>query len=150
MTLNQSRIKEWTDTLRTTKIPQTRSTLVEVRHGKTSMCCLGVGEVLCAGGRIVVTEDVDVAILDPQGTLREELNPDLPVLFLRWLGLDVEDRWDLQIDLPQPFYVRPPYDWQTPYALSRMTVAALNDNYRLTFSQIADMVDYFGISGVAK
>lgn len=132
--INEKRLRQWTKRLRITTTSQAQRKLVVVNreNGKIEgMCCLGIGEVECAGAPLHVSPIGNVPLVGDRD------DPSLPYYFRAWLGLSGSG--DLQIDWPVGLELRD----GTPFNM--MTCANLNDLMGFTFEQIADVVDYFGV-----
>ena len=138
--MNDENLKRWTHELRTTKRPQAREQLAARKSdGSYAYCCLGIGERLV--GR-------------SPGSMTHEGCPSTS--FVKWLGVDVPSievyneemghdpdeadyrTWDLELDWPAELSPR-------DFGFDAVTAVHLNDTMHLTFPQIADCVDYFGI-----
>lgn len=148
-------MKMWVNALRTTSTPQAKERLASYdEEGQVGYCCLGFG---C---KIAGIERRDLDFLpdwvaesrEPVAALfgAGEAETLAPVEFMKWLGLvgdDVrESEWDLRVLWPES-------GWPTT-RLGRTfvdggsgigTLAALNDS-GFTFAQIADIIDYFGVT----
>lgn len=156
-----SNLKVWTDGLRSTNIQQTTGQLGVVYDGATQMCCLGFGCTLVPEMENDIqwqaNEDDDtpsvgaVMMVDLADGEWSDSMP--PVAFHEWIGAtpqggklsgDVLPDWPAQ-EFTMP---RPGAEWHDrdglPYR-SILTCAKLNDSAGLTFVQIADVVDYFGV-----
>lgn len=138
--MNVGSFRAWIATLRHTTLEQGRQQLFpRVRAGEpVSACCLGVGTMKACAGQGVELNDVMLAY-----TLA-------PNVFFEWLGLTSESpaysAGDVLLDwgthLPS---LRPRED--TFPSHGRVSAAWLNDTAGLTFAQIADCLDYFGLHG---
>lgn len=150
--MNIDNVRTWTAALRDPSLNQTTGILTEVLiEGDRAYCCLGVGCVTM--GLVGIPEGRAVAY----GAERAAGLP--PKEFHAWLGLLTEQ----QIRSDQPFGSRDVgIDWgevgellvydtrnQTDTGearqLKQFGCAGLNDGCHLTFSQIADVIDYFGL-----
>jgi len=133
--MNPDNIKRWTQELRTTDLPQAQDHLCSGLddHGNVGYCCLGVGTRLTHPNH---------PWLEPNAMGLA------PYHFIEWLGMKfnpaldtdqiVETGWDVEIDVP------PEIDFADE-STATPTGATLNDAWGLTFAQIADMIDYFGL-----
>lgn len=146
--------KQWLHELRTTDAGQahghmSRITLAEGdTHGKINNCCLAVGTRLVP----------DIKITQGTGFTRSQFKfgehqhyRTAPIEFIRWVGLghmvgDVNETasFDVVLDYTHPGATQDgallnPDD---------VTGAWMNDTVRLTFPQIADMLDYFGVKAL--
>ncbi len=140
-------MKAWLRELRTTDKEQGKDALCNVvrsadpdtgRFDKFSyaFCCLGVGQaMLGTEPSVMVSHGMSLASRE----------------FVEWLGLEVpsggESRtedvaYDLVVDWPESYS---PSRHPTRKLFSTVTCSRLNDDYKLTFSQIADVIEYFGI-----
>lgn len=145
--VNEENMTAWLDDLRTTDAPQVNGHLMKSVWPNDShtygYCCLGRGCVVMGmepGRELIASADVL-----PPGS------------FVNWLGVHVSpsSRWpgedeanegvdyDLYLDIPEGLYPRDEAGRSNPNNL--VTCAGLNDDWHLTFSQIADMIAYFGI-----
>lgn len=151
--MNEPHVRQWTTVLRSTPSPQVTGTLVDEvvdtsGHLVPGFCCLGIGQKV-AGIPLNHSEDPD----PDEGERRWQFTEgdDLPSeRFLRWLGVDRVEGFgdsDVDVDWPVELVDREGY----PYLASNvspgggLTCASLNDTTKLTFAQIADVVDYFGV-----
>lgn len=151
---NEVNLGKWLNELRTTDIPQVTGTLVRVqRYGWdeaegepdpkdiVGMCCLGIGEHLM-GGKI-----------------NDMVRRTLPkYTFAEWLDVRGDDTgssdgsaslyvaWPNTI-LPRGYYDEEFYDQSRPadVDVEYIEVAELNDTFKLTFAEIADVIEYFGL-----
>lgn len=127
-------LKAWIHELRTTDKYQGQEYLVSSGRSSNgdnpSFCCLGIGELL-RGASFTEMLHSDAAYVTRD--------------FVDWLGIAVEDEpddwksysYDLAIDWPRSIVHRD--------SSVGATCVWLNDNAKLTFSQIADVIEYFGI-----
>ena len=126
----------WIETLRTTDLPQGQKML---RTSEGEFCCLGIACTIAPDGNRWLDGEL------------------LPVPVAEWLGLrhlwhsedytwemlrDDYSQFDLVVDYPLDVY--PVGDRARNMA---HTVASYNDA-GFTFPQIADMIEYFGISSL--
>lgn len=148
--MNIENVKKWTNTLRTTEHEQVSHVLIGMDGGTgevTGMCCLGIGEVECMGKTITAKQVHDVYMPRVNGEQRSNGLPGSD--FVRWLGATVvggEDaaKSDVRLDTPEDFTVRAGEDLDDE-EYEHVTASLLNDDFHLTFAQIADMIDYFGV-----
>lgn len=142
---DEEHFAEWLRVLRTTTLPQGEGTLVQFSGDEydefgelledakpLGYCCLGIGEKVCVGKTIDEISSMDLATSD----------------FIEWLGLDIAgtgDYYDLIVDWPVDLLPFRSVTDQRPEG-ARITAAWLNDS-GCTFSQIADVLDYFGFTG---
>ena len=141
---NIEHVKEWTTALRSGAYQQVDATLCKTLDPTdpdtgVAYCCLGVAAVLAGATVEVYTDDGGEDVTYYEANMSD--GQDLPGQQThQWLGIaegDDNSEKDVAIDWP------PLLDQDgKPYT---MTCAALNDNLDLTFEQIADVVDYFGI-----
>lgn len=135
----------WLHELRTTPLGQCSQTLFDtVGTGAiVEACCLGIGTLLVPG-------------VDAKASIGAAFAPDD---FAEWLGVAgargvrYDEGVNLIVDWPCDLLLKVDADeedpdvWISPYT-EAISAAELNDEWRLTFSQIADVFDYFGILGV--
>jgi hypothetical protein len=121
----------WCDTLATTTDPQATGTMVDDRYDSNAdrtilhFCCLGIGERMA----------------NPQSPhLRPNEWGQASREFIEWLGI-YDKESDITFD-PEGDGADPVLDWPREYQTS---CAGLNDDWHLTFPQIADMIRYFGL-----
>jgi hypothetical protein len=153
----------WLDNLRSTDTPQVRERLTgfvpaegprdevlpepppkdERDNWRQGYCCLGLG-----AEQAEVDFDFDAGLA--------------PFGFIQWLGFEEDARaltdypeessWDLVLDFDTDAYPQQgredEHSDEVPEYDSAPTAAWLNDEAGLTFAQIADMLDYFGVWGV--
>lgn len=142
--------RQWIESLRHTNLEQANGTLLRAtRYHIEAACCLGVGCLL-------------VPHVNPFNLVGDALPPHS---FIEWLGLNLDVEGVVQSDgeqadlipdwpaegltlrdLKNPTIEHP--DGQFDPGVERTTAASLNDSWKLTFPQIADVFDYFGIAGV--
>lgn len=154
--INQENVARWLWELRHGDHEQARARLgvlysgMAGHHSSRGYCCLGVG---CLVAEVEVTERGDYLGF---GRFRATLTA--PVEFHRWLGVVDEDRSlnggeaDIYIDWPDSVgsgdihYDRREDDYEADSnGIMEWTASALNDECSLTFSQIADVIEYFGL-----
>lgn len=154
--INQENEARWLYELRHGNHEQARAQLGVLystpagHHSSRGYCCLGVG---CLVAEIEVTERGDYLHFGRFGA-----NLTAPVEFHRWLGVVPEDRSlngieaDIYIDWPDsPGSGEIHYDRREDdndadnQGFMMWTASALNDECHLTFSQIADVIEYFGL-----
>lgn len=130
-------LEAWLHDLRTTNYPQTHNTLVRGlgpdQPGPVAFCCLGIGYR-------TMGKDVE----DFRG--RSLPDPD----FIAWLGLDPSDFNDTDpiIDFPVDLMSQGKDDGRLHLPVWGTTASQLNDDWCLTFPQIADVIAYFGLSKI--
>jgi hypothetical protein len=136
--MNIEHTKMWTDELRVTTTPQVRGNLAAPvdqysENSEIGACCLGVLECVRLG---VEPKDLpNVGLPAPESA--------------EWLG--VVNNVPPHVKMVN-FNIDYPYDLRVSVGIDAVDVeyilsaTAMNDDLCLTFSQIADMVDYFGIS----
>lgn len=132
--MNEANLAAWTAKLRDPEMKQGRETLIQPAYdedGETVLedryCCLGVG----------------CLVADPEDRWAWTGEDLPPVSFHRWLGITPrtdEPQSDVQVNLPFPFR-----GGTLPWG--DIGCSTLNDGLGLTFSQIADLLDYFGVAG---
>lgn len=131
-------LKVWTKALRDPDLMQVHGALVkdENEDGRIGYCCLGVG---CVEAGMDVDAEGEVIVLD--GEMYGALPP---TAFHIWLGLD-RPGWKPEVTAD----IYPDWDFITRDGQEAydVTCANLNDEWNLTFVQIADILDYFGIRG---
>jgi hypothetical protein len=136
----------WLHELRTTPLAQCGQTLFDTGADGTitAACCLGIGTLLVPG-------------VDARLSVGASFAPDN---FAVWLGIPgasgvrYDEGVNLIVDWPEHLtlgYTEPhddEHDSQfSPYS-DAISAAELNDEWNLTFAQIADVFDYFGERGV--
>lgn len=136
--MHTENLKVWTDRLREPGLNQTTGALIEGEYEHDfSYCCLGVGcmvagipQVRINGTEAFVVNGMDFEALPP-------------VEFHRWLGTDpdtTERSLDVYPDWPEGLMTADDLNLR-----GEVSCANLNDECSLTFAQIADVLDYFGI-----
>lgn len=160
-------IKTWTAALRDPSLRQTTAKLCRLDDDDNeSFCCLGVAASLTPNMEIVPPHRCDcgpscendrcpyhgepVVYFDNEEDL-------LPPRAVAWLGLSdtVDSAVDLEPDWPQEIGELcqqghrlesgdEPVHYSSPEPLRGLTLASLNDS-GFTFSQIADIIDYFHV-----
>lgn len=151
MTINRKNLAIWIEEMRTTDAPQVGRALARLVHDKVGFCCLGLGSCRAGVANNIQTE-LDWLAKDPErrhvnfGFGAENVGTLAPREFLEWLGIapPKDDRWQ-----PRAFDVL--IDWADCGALptkngtlATYSCSRLNDE-GFTFSQIADIVEFFGI-----
>lgn len=138
MTINQDNLKAWTHKLRDPWLKQANGQLGKrTEDGGESFCCLGVGETLIH--KYVEQED---------GAFKFDHTTTFPTEeWFKWIGIDVLiEEWDEWPEEPDPII---DHDFGTGPGKNhigpRITASVLNDVWHLTFPQIADVIDYFGL-----
>lgn len=170
MTVNIENLRTWTEALRSGAYDQVDGTLAKQEEGekKIAYCCLGVGCVLAGvphekRAHVCDSDEEDWCESGGHGEVKHlfgaECATDLPPAeFHDWLGLaneggvlggDVYLDWPVEYQTlttqgPKPSESYPGHRTQ-PLNQAAMTCANLNDSLRLSFPQIADMIDYFGV-----
>lgn len=134
--MKNSRIGLWIKTLRTTTKGQATGKLAN--RDQTSMCCLGIGYDMMPG------RSTDVEKFWTLNYPREE--------FYEWLmqreNIGIRDQYGSSGDL----FI----DWgdlrdrNGMLLVSTAPASVLNDGMHLTFRQIADVVEHFGVTTYAK
>lgn len=147
--MKSTNLKVWTDALRSGDFGQTNGHLADPE----GYCCLGVGECVRWGG-------------DPGHLFAALANQSFPpTAFHEWLGLprSRDSRADVYLDLPlanelfigdgtmngeERGIIAQGTPGSGPVLLDKqdLSCANLNDAHGLTFDQIADMLDYFGVA----
>jgi hypothetical protein len=165
-------LREWLGALRSGSFPQATgalSKIVAIDNDGTHVygyCCLGVGSKVAGVPAILreFEEDMDGEELveqdDPAMEFGAAYQSELaPVEFVRWLGFEVAEdsessSFDLVLDMPEEYLAyqgpRGTASNPTAYESSRTesyTLSELNDE-GFTFTQIADLIDYFGLAGL--
>lgn len=128
--MKNERTHAWAERLRTTNRAQVYGMLCKYAGSNIGMCCLGVGSELSGRASIDMK---DVAL--PNGN------------FAVWLGLELHPGYryelvesvDIIVDWSELDYPLPRGEEELP------SYSELNDTWGLTFPQIADVVDYFGV-----
>lgn len=144
MTHSENMLK-WIKFLRETDLPQTHGALsrwIDATEGKAGYCCLGIG---CEVSGVVKVERSRSKALRQAGYVAYEFDGEVaiaPRSFIEWLGLKFDfgpdiRRGNLRVLWPEGLAG---LDDELPYNLTD-----LNDRLQLTFSQIADVIEYFGV-----
>lgn len=152
--VNLDNLRAWTTELRITTRPQVTGYLGQIEEVKEDgtriigNCCLGIGTELAG-----VTPD-EVTYEDGNGVERESYMGDAldylgcqefpPADFFEWLESVPDYKGDVVIDWPLDGYGRPALSTPSEEGMA-WTASELNDEVHLTFSQIADVLDYFGV-----
>lgn len=133
------RVRQWTKHLRETNLRQNTGRLFGVQGDEiVSGCCLGIC-LLGFKGR---------EFIDNQHLLNAVMSRDVPqALGLPEFGEQTGNPGDVYLDWPKNLWPMksvdsrqdPPPEWPN------IGASWLNDYARCTFSQIADLVDYFGL-----
>ena len=153
--MNIEHVRQWTRRLRSGDIDQTRGHLVDPTGPRPAMCCLGVGAQE-AGIPFQVSDDGRHGFFPVGDGGRTNSLP--PTEFHLWLGLNVpvSETYDVVVDWPEGMTVlcqEPdvPDGWyESPIDGDEVaTCSGLNDS-GFTFSQIADLIDYFGVRAETK
>lgn len=150
--MDEDRFNKWVHTLRTTDKPQAKGHLCVEEGGVRSYCCLGIGAEL-AGVPETAVRHLGAPGKEGKALVYFGECGDLaPPGFLDWLDFDwsdpdteveVADGADIELDTGS-LLMRPATPGAAGAGVGHFTAAGLND-IGLTFSQIADMLDYFGI-----
>jgi hypothetical protein len=153
---NESHFRQWVNELRTTDKVQANGRLARFKEEGVSdsgvgYCCLGIVEVLAESPLYDQPDDEGLCFLNkqPEGYRHEPVYADnlLSTYGREWLGTTEED---LTLDVPLEYIKRETTVADDPRSRyqgisSCPTCAGLNDDWQLTFPQIADMLDYFGV-----
>lgn len=150
--INIEHVKEWTRALRSGKYRQIGETLVDTTDkadpdSSLAYCCMGVVAAL-AGNKVHVdfedNEDDEGHILRNWRAYMAD-GSELPgPITHAWLGLQLTQ--NLREGGEEDIHVK--YDLPDQGGLPcTLTCAMMNDSLHLSFDQIADMIDYFGIKG---
>lgn len=141
--MNEQNFRTWINDLRTTDAPQAEGYLADLvsdnAGGKViGYCCLGRG-LVCMGENPTADGIVDGSGFVIQSDIL------VPARFIEWLGVESAET------LPDSsgFDLMP--GWGEPYFPAGdapdLTAAGLNDG-GFTFSQIADVFEFFGVATV--
>ena len=130
--------KKWIAELRSGRRVQITGTLRgRTDDGEVGECCLGVACDLSDVGEWTPFGDYEPHEGSPNDAT-------LPLAVARWLGLDIavefDDGIDPYFDIPDVYLDRS--RGGLPYIV---TCASANDDLGLTFDQIADLAEYFGV-----
>lgn len=146
--MNKAHVQEWVDALRSDAYPQTRERLkglvLDDDGAVTDVvgyCCLGVG---CEVAHITQEHG-------GYGVVGADMLP--PIEFMEWLGITEFNEpnnpsgdgvtFNLYLDAPADLETR-----TSAYSGCKLRMVALsdlNDDVRLTFPQIGDLIAYFGV-----
>lgn len=156
MSINLENVRTWTAALRTDREQATGALTRVTSSGARSDCCLGVG---CQVAGVPAEEGSEDTLSGAHNLLygRAGVSGMPPVEFHLWLGTvespDERNEWgqklvvggrDVHIDLPEDLLDRE--GTRLSYTSFRgVGCSDMNDAWRLTFDQIADMIDYFGL-----
>lgn len=157
--MNAEHVAEFVTLLRTTDAPQCQGHLAEDDGGTRAYCCLGLGSEKAAGVEFVIKMDYndeeDDEYPNPEGVLAVVNTGEwelAPPEFIEWLGLPEEiGGRDILLDLGREIGAlyqqgREDHQYADPQQLLAGTgLATLNDS-GFTFAQIADCIEYFGLS----
>lgn len=136
--MNIENVKKWTHQLRHSGLPQTNGELAtQVEPETVAYCCLGV---VCIIPEVGVEHQIAPIVEEP--AVRHRFDGavlDLPRRAQDWLGVT---RANPFIDWPAGLCDR---DGEPYLNGDEATCAGVNDALGLSFAQIADLVDYFGI-----
>lgn len=143
MSIKKNHVREWTTRLREPDLIQINGSLSKVVNRDEpnegiGFCCLGVGESL------IHTFDDEV---DHEGRFSVMGLTNFPTPeFFDWLGvevlLDEYDEWPEEPDPEIDMYL---IEQRNVGPFGKVTCSSLNDTWKLTFGQIADLIDYFGL-----
>lgn len=141
--MNTTNVRKWVDYLRSGRYKQANGQLAKVdKKGNKSYCCLGVG---CVAMGLRGHRDGDA--LKYRG-----FDSMPPKKFHDWLGVTLRDddavEGDVFLDIPKrhPGNHRPIKIFTNRDGTEiEDACASLNDTLQLSFDQIADMIDYFGL-----
>lgn len=145
MSANRENILKWVEALESGDYQQTTGRLTEVdKDGNQSHCCLGVATVLCIadGAELSPVEQTSgwdslpnyVRYAEAWDNVGEAF--DLPTAGYEWLGLTDPREVEVTVDLSEQ--VNPEY--ADDFRETRVNVAELNDQYRWSFTQIAQAI----------
>lgn len=138
--MNTEHFNAWLTALETTDAPQTQGQLAEQRDDDViAYCCLGLG---CKVAGLPFRPA-------PDNRLTVHGFASLPPAeFGDWLGVELEDATtaDLLIDWPEDLIDNNGDSFRDG---DERSAVGLNDGLKLTFPQIADVLRYFGIRGMA-
>lgn len=153
--VNLDNLRRWTQELRTTTRGQTTGYLGQVQAVNADgtlvigNCCLGIGTELAG------VQPDDTTYVTEDGHEREPYAGDIldylgnqefpPEAFYEWLEVASESTGDLLIDWPKDESGMPYYTCRDGEEPMLWSASNLNDRLHLTFSQIADVIDYFGV-----
>lgn len=151
--VNLDNLRRWTQELRTTDRAQTTGYLGKIEDVKADgtlvigNCCLGIGTELAGVKPDATYVNEDGEHHEPYaGDIQDYLgNQEFPPEpFFDWLEVASDERGDLLIDWPRDANGEAVY-WTDEHEPMLWSASNLNDDLHLTFSQIADVVDYFGV-----
>lgn len=156
--MNAEHVAEFVTLLRTTDAPQCQGHLAEDDGRTRAYCCLGLGSEKAAGVEFVIKMDYndeeDNEYPNPKGALAVANSGEwelAPPEFIEWLGLPEElGGRDILLDIGREIgalYQQGTEHTQhhTQPLLAGIGLATLNDS-GCTFAQIADCIEYFGLS----
>jgi hypothetical protein len=134
---NKKNLGKWIKSLRDPKKKQTNGTLMD----RKGMCCLGVVSKISRIGKFNDYGTFeDTVVHDENGHTSSTCLTDN---VQKWLGAD---RADPNLSLGDDYSWESLYDrnQNTRYSIGRyVSCTEMNDNWDLTFPQIADMLEYF-------
>ena len=135
--MNPEAKAKWVAALRSGEYQQGFAYLQQViESGSSRYCCLGV---LC---RVAMASGVAVEVVQVHDCFRFDRNATLlPDVVATWAGLDDDPRTGLDHDDPgtSALYVGPLIPEDNPG--NYQSFIELNDDFRLTFNQIADFIE---------
>jgi hypothetical protein len=139
---NLTNLKRWTAALRDGTRQQGEGYLRELIDGIPHYCCLGVA---CEVFGIESRQTLNGSTLTEYGAFGNETMP--PSEFRKILGLsnDTVDGEDVFLDAGDVTYCSDDQDPDTELDLCDIGLAEINDDWGLSFEQIADLIDYFGV-----
>lgn len=155
MTINQKNVDTWVAALRSGEYEQTTKALgivLEVDQwgtpSKCAYCCLGVGETL-------INEPDEREEWEESQSLTFEHQENFPGPdFMDWIGVrfpegehgepDEDAELDPKLDLGDNFTIMA-NNTVTESVFYDLSCSVMNDTWRLTHAQIADMIAYFGL-----
>lgn len=133
--MNKEAVKRWTNELRTTNKKQGTEVLHSLDGEVEEYCCLGIACEL-------FKDELDLKVNNEEYLVTYNnmagLLPWKVVDFLELAEADTIDEVDVLLDSPDLIL-------RDDSNLRYCGLSALNDLYGLSFSQIADMIDYFGV-----
>lgn len=145
--MNMDNVRIWVNELRTTGKPQTTERLARTLDtNKTGYCCLGIVEVLADSPESDESYDEDGPCfkndLDKYPDENTFADTNLSTFGRDWLGVKDDDP---TLDVPGEYIGRVARIDGGQGIEGAPTCANLNDDWGLSFKEIADMLDYFGL-----
>jgi hypothetical protein len=116
----------WSAALRSGHFSQGKGQLAREEHGTVRYCCLGVG---CVKADIEPHKNGTTIYFNHHDSMP-------PVAFREWLGLPADENRAVVVLLDVP---------SSGVGWPHTQFDVLNDNHGLSFPQIADLIDYFGV-----